>query len=436
MRSLNSRKLNKNTPLLLLHDLLRCAKLLGVSEPKFSEDITMKEMHQELRKHILNEVHPYKIYQSGRDKRWYTYVYDPSYPKKRKLIKRSSYDLLCETLIDHYREQSHMDMKLRELFDDWAIFRRDETSAKPGTIRKYVSLWKTHIRLVKIDGKALEEYRVVDITPKLLYRFFRKITKDRTYSKQMVNDIRCVLSGMMIYAVERGITQTNPVRDVDIRRLTYKPIPDKSNDVFTEEEASKLLTYLESLEDDPYALATRLDFNLFTRIGEIAGLKWENVDIENRSIYICHQITYEPELNDDMTFTEKRMVTEDYLKGCTSQGYRSEYLTDEAIEILQQAKRINPDGEYVFMPNGKPIVTLTFNKRLRKYCEAAGVPYHSSHKIRFYAASTAYDGENLITISKMMGHSQINTTLHYLRDSKQNTDYSEVFAKLGNKKKN
>ena len=63
-----------------------------------------------------------------------------------------------------------------------------------------------------------------------------------------------------------------------------------------------------------------------------------------------------------MTFTEKKMVTEDYLKGCTSQGYRSEYLTDEAIGILLQAKCINPDGEYVFMPNGKPLVTLTFNK--------------------------------------------------------------------------
>ena len=83
------------------------------------------------------------------------------------------------------------------------------------------------------------------------------------------------------------------------------------------------------------------------------------------------------------------------------------------------------------MPNGKPIVTLTFNKRLKKYCKAAGVPYHSSHKIRFYAASTAYDGENLVTISKMMGHSQISTTMHYLRDVAQNDDYRQVFSRLG-----
>ena len=125
------------------------------------------------------------------------------------------------------------------------------------------------------------------------------------------------------------------------------------------------------------------------------------------------------------------MVTEDYLKGCTAQGYRTEYLTDETIDILKKAKALNPDGEYVFMPNGRPIITLTFNKRLKRYCEAADVPYHSSHKIRFYACSAAYNGENLAQVSKMMGHSQISTTLHYLRDVKQDDDYSGLFEKLG-----
>ena len=101
------------------------------------------------------------------------------------------------------------------------------------------------------------------------------------------------------------------------------------------------------------------------------------------------------------------------------------------MEVLKKARTINPDGEFVFMPFGKPIVTLTFNKRLKKYCGEAGVPYHSSHKIRFYTASMAYNGENLAQISRMMGHSQVSTTLHYLRDAKQNEDCSELFKKLG-----
>ena len=431
MQDLTTSQLNKNESLMLLHDLLKCAKLLGVSEPEFSENMTMKEMNQELRKHILEEVHPYKIYQSGKEQKWYTYVYDASCPKNRRLIKRTSYESLCETLLEHYREKSHIDMKMRELFDDWAIFRRDETSAKPGTIRKDVRLWRKYICKGIVDKKQLGNYRVAEMNPQLLYRFFRTMTKDREYTRHFINNIRGVLSGMLGYAVERGILSGNPVRDVDLKRLAYKPVPDKSGEVFSEDEAEKLLMYLETLDDDPYALAIRLDFNLFVRIGEIEGLMWENVDLKKRTVYICHQVTREPDLKDDLTFTSKKTVTEGYLKGCTSQGYRVEYLTDEAIDILEKAKKINPDGEYVFMPNGKPIVTLTFNKRLRKYCEEVGIPYRSSHKIRFYAASTAYDGDNLVMISRMMGHSQVGTTLHYLRDVTKDEDCSEVFRKLG-----
>ena len=293
-----------------LQDLLRCAKLLGVSEYEFSDNKTMRQINQELMEHILTEVHPYKIYQSGKEGRWFTYIHDPSRPRNRKLIKRTSYEAICETLVEHYRKKLHMDMKMRELFDDWAIFRRDETSAKAGTVRKDVGMWRTHIQKVMVDRKQLGNYKVCDITPGLLYSFFRAITKDRELTRQMVNNIRGVLSGMMSYAVERGIIQANPVRDVDISRLSYKPVPDKSDDVFSSDEAEKLLMYLENITDEPYALAIRLDFNLFIRVGELTGLMWDNVDLDKREVYICHQVTFKPARKDEVTFAIKNQVSE------------------------------------------------------------------------------------------------------------------------------
>ena len=162
-----------------------------------------------------------------------------------------------------------------------------------------------------------------------------------------LSKIRCLLSGMMAYAVEKNIIQTNPVREISLNQLTFKPVQDARDNVFTEDEAQKLLAHLKTIGDDPYALAIRLDFNLFIRVGELTGLKWEDVDIDKRTVYICHQVTYEPELKDNLSFGNKVMTTEGYLKGCTSQGYRHEYLTDEAIEILKLAHKLNPDGEYV-----------------------------------------------------------------------------------------
>ena len=90
------------------------------------------------------------------------------------------------------------------------------------------------------------------------------------------------------------------------------------------------------------------------------------------------------------------------------------------------AKVINPNGDYVFMPHGKIMLTNTFNKYLKKYCKEANVPYFSSHKIRFTSCSTLYMTSNDLTeVSKAMGHSQTATTLHYLRNVTNTTDTLE-----------
>ena len=393
---------------------------------------TMQEISKLLKKQVIEEIHDHKIFQSeGGRQYWFTYVHDESKPNNRRKIKRSTYEGICDALVDFFRNELRMNMTMQELFEEWIIFRRDETSAKPGTIRKDIALWHKYCEKFEIDKKMLSHYQVCSISTQLLYGYFRSLTKNRDLTHKTVSNIRCLLSGMLSYAVEKNIITTNPVREIDIKRLTYKPLPDKSKDVYTTKDVKKLFAYLRTIDDDPYALAIMLDFNLFARIGEISGLKWEDVNLEDRMVYICHQITYEPVLNDDLSFSSKVMVTEGYLKGATSKGYRYEYLTDEAVEILKKARKINPDSEYVFMPFGRPIITTTFNKRLRRYCEGDGISYHSSHKIRFYVASTAYNGENLVSLSRMMGHSNTATTLHYLRDSRQDDDISDLFKNLG-----
>ena len=418
-----------------LNEVLSLAESLGINMLDFPDNMTKKRFRTQVEKKIVEHIHPYKFFRNKNDSRqWFTHLPDHEKSSGRRLLKRIGYDRICHAVVDYYLDNTAPSITIDSLFTQWAIYRRDDSAVKPSTVRKDVSLYRTHCRDVKIKNKALANWRVADITAKDLCSFFRQITKYRKYTRRFVNNIKAVLNGMFYYAVEQELISSNPVRDVDTKRLTYKPEQDKRDNVYTKEEAQKLLAYLETLSDDPYALAIRLDFNMFIRVGEIAGLKWENVDTQNRSIYICHQITYEPEMNDNLKFNDKKMVIEDYLKGYTSQGYRYEFITDDALDVLKRAREINPNGEYVFMPFGRPIITTTFNKRLKKYCAAAGVPYRSSHKIRFYACSMAYDGENLQELSKMMGHSQVSTTLRYLRDVKQDDDYSDLFKNLGRQK--
>ena len=135
------------------------------------------------------------------------------------------------------------------------------------------------------------------------------------------------------------------------------------------------------------------------------------------------QFTYKPvEVQSDVV---------NQMKGNTSHGFRKQFLTDESLKILHKAKELNPNGIYVFEPNGEIMTTDSFNRRLKKYCKEAGVPYHSSHKIRFYNASTAFDGNNLTTLSYLMGHSETATTLHYLRNVNKRKNDRLAFQYLG-----
>ena len=219
--------------------------------------------------------------------------------------------------------------------------------------------------------------------------------------------------------------------DVNFKTFSYKPVEEQYNNVFSETDAVTLLTYLQGINNEPYALAIQLFFYLFIRIGEMKAIRWSDIDFANRRVYLHNQALIDYELNDDLTFSAREVVVSDRMKGYTSKGYRYEHLTDQAIEILEKAKRLNPNGEFVFEPNGKLMLTDTFNEKLKKYCNECGIEYRPSHKIRFYCASIAYDGKNLTTISKLMGHSQVATTLHYLRNVDKGNDSIQAFEHLG-----
>ena len=406
-----------------MHHLTSLADCANVSLDEALEDlITMT------RKKIL-EKHKFKIYYSESENCYRTYLPDDNKPQGRRPLKRKKRADLEKEIVRFYEEQhKHNDrsrITLEKLFREWMIYRRDYTSVKPKTIQENFYEWK-HM----IEGTELAKMPVKDITTLTLIRFFRKVTKDRTESYKRVSNVRSVLNGIMSYAIEEEIIEHNPVSGINFKSFTYKPVEDQSRNVFTQEETHTLLKYLQTI-NEPYSLAIQLSFYLFIRIGETKGILIKDIDLEKGTVYLHEQVLTERFLNDDMTFSKRTVNVSDTMKGNTSHGYRTQYLTAPAIAIIQKALELNPNGTFLFEPNGKPMTTDRFNRKLKKYCEECGIPYHSSHKIRFYNASTAYSGENLTTISRLMGHSQVQTTLHYLRSVKSEEADRLAFENLG-----
>ena len=373
--------------------------------------------------------HPYKIFFSEPEGLWRTYIANDE--GARKAIRRKTKEELEDYLVEYYSAKmaslSPDKVTLEMLYPEWAKYRRDNTSVKSKTITESFNIWKRFYMDTDLSKIPLKK-----ITTVTLIRFLRALTKDRDKTAKCIGNARGVLNGILSYAVEEEIIPSNPLRDVNFKSFTYKPVEDQIDNVYTKEEVDKLLFYLETLDADAYVLGVRLFFNLLIRIGEFKALFWNDIDFENRMIYVHKQLLTERTLNDDMTFSARTVTVSEQMKGNTSKGYRHEYLNDEALAILAKAKELNPDGDFIFLPMGKPMTTDRFNRNLKKYCEACGVTYRPSHKIRFYAASSAYTGDNLVEVSAGMGHSQVSTTIHYLRNvNRSSENQAKMFSRLG-----
>ena len=98
-------------------------------------------------------------------------------------------------------------------------------------------------------------------------------------------------------------------------------------------------------------------------------------------------------------------------------GKRRLRLNSKAIQVLQEQKKANPFGEYVFVgKNGFPLWTNKINEHLKEYCHSAGIRYLSSHSIRVTSITSLYDcGVAPTKIQVAAGHSDIRTTNGYCR---------------------
>lgn len=344
------------------------------------------------------------------------------YTGKWKQISAKTEKEMFQKLSQHYAADIPT---LTDIYQKWMVHRRDNTAVKAKTLQEYSNNWKKFFA-----DSTLATTPITQIKPVMVLRHFQRLTKNREYSQKRISNAKSLINGVMAYAVEEGIIEHNPVLEINFRQLPYKPVENQDN-VFSVEDVITLLNYLKSIKEEPYALAIQLDFNLLIRIGELKALQWKDVDWDNKTIYIHAQALIERQMNDNLSFEHRSTVISNQIKGNTAHGYRTQPLTPEAIRILRKAQELNPFGQYIFMPDNRIMTTDSFNRRLKKYCKETGIEYRSSHKIRFFAASAAFDGENLATVSKLMGHANTETTMHYLRDINKGTDDVNTMSRLG-----
>jgi integrase len=205
---------------------------------------------------------------------------------------------------------------------------------------------------------------------------------------------------------------TCPVRKKHRKLGFIKPVPDKKKQINLE-HALTFFKYLKPLYRD----LAMMQFFCAGRIGEVAGMQWSNIDLDNDRLLIKHTCIWDMTLK---TFVELKPFPK-------NKEARPVFITDEIREILKRRTAFKVTGcDYVFHVEGKPLNYATIQVNYRGAQRKGKLPYSGTHILRHGMAKLARQvGGGLDAVIAMTGHKDLKLADHY---SKCNEDDQKQFS--------
>ena len=220
-----------------------------------------------------------------------------------------------------------------------------------------------------------------------------------------------ILQSIMTMAWKQEYIQSNPA---DTRRLEISKIVTPEVEAFSNEEIADILKMAQL---EPIHIHAVIATAIYTgaRRGEIAGLKWEDVDFEKRTMYIRRSVVklvgQEPEIKLPKTISSIRQMAIpqalcDVLQELKKEQDRKKALLGEKWH--EEGFLFTDWCGHVMHPHTP---TKQFDKFLKKY----GFRHLKFHGLRHSSATYLLsNGCDIKTVSKRLGHTSIDTTNIYV----------------------
>lgn len=184
---------------------------------------------------------------------------------------------------------------------------------------------------------------------------------------------------------------------------------------YTIEEFKKFLSVIDGLR---FICIFELLFYCGLRRGEMLGLTWKNVDLENNIIHIKNNIVNPHNGKDHYILTSPK--NRPSIRTIPIPQILSEHLS----QYKKEAKKNNKDFRVNWYISGKadPIPPRTLAARKSKYESNSGVNHIRIHDFRHNCASLLINnGANVLIVARYLGHAKLEESLNtysHLYDNK------------------
>lgn len=333
--------------------------------------------------------------------------------------KKDTVDYYQKVGIDIYLGER---TSLNSIFDKYMS---TKISLKESTKTNYLYMYNTYIR-PSLGKRMIGKIKYSDVKSFLLSFFL-----ERGFKIRSIEIIHTLLHPVFQLAVRDGLILKNPSDGImgELKKSYIweaKPVR-----ALTIPEQKAFIRYI---KDSPVFYKWLPLFLVFLgtggRVGEILGLRWDDVDMVNRIVHINHSIIYRNygESNIHITTTKtkngnrdipmmddvyealvlQRYYQEDNNKSCVVDGYTNFIFTNRYGNVYVASLINCAISRIVKAYNTEEVQIAKEEKR-----EAVLLPHFTAHGLRHTFCTRFCEVEtNLKVIQEIMGHSDIETTLN------------------------
>lgn len=222
------------------------------------------------------------------------------------------------------------------------------------------------------------------------------------------------MSNNTVYDIALIIKQVCKANNIKISLISITKIVGNGKPLY-KNESDKLKTELYKLTKQD-SIGIILSLFLGLRKGEVCGLQWNDIDIENKIIHIKRNISRVKCF--DCNKKTKLIVSSPK----TASSIRDLPLPEKIIPLLKNAKKDANNNYYILTNSEKFRDPRTYYNHYKQVLKVIAIDDHSYHELRYTFASNCIElGMDNKTLMELLGHSNITTTLNiYVQSSMTN----------------
>ena len=314
------------------------------------------------------------------------------------------------------KTQAEVKEKLRTAIENSK--RLDYTQTGKYTVGQWMDEWFEAYAKVKVRPSSHQTYKgyienhikpnigdipIEKLTSLQLQKFYRQLLTEgrvpriesekqpRGLSAKTVRNINQVISSAMDMAVRHKLILSNPTEGCELPKVEHREMKTLP--------AEQLGAFLRAAKESGVYELYYMDLATGLRRGELLGLKWEDIDLQNGIIHVRRQVA-----------RVDGEVKELPLK--TKNAYRNISISQDAVAMLTEME-VHRSSDYVFPSStGGPISPDSVNNMLHRVLKRAGLPSIRFHDLRHTFATLALqNGVDIKTVSGMLGHFSAGFTL-------------------------